>query len=187
MVAAGWLTLIDSRLLVDFSSFETEIKMSVVTLTVDDKLVGAREGQTLLEVIQEQGIEIPTLCHLDGLKEVGGCRLCLVEVKGSPRLLASCTTQVLEGMIVQTHSQRNDSPSCGHHLDPLALMIYACHLFGKRLPAWKVSVPGVDFGHGDELSEISRQAIVEVQDSVVAKMLDFPARLTGSERTVPEF
>jgi bidirectional [NiFe] hydrogenase diaphorase subunit len=80
--------------------------MSVVTLTVDDKLVGAREGQTLLEVIQEQGIEIPTLCHLDGLKEVGGCRLCLVEVKGSPRLLASCTTQVQEGMVVQTHSQR---------------------------------------------------------------------------------
>jgi len=80
--------------------------MSVVTLTVDDKLVGAREGQALLEVIQEQGIEIPTLCHLDGLKEVGGCRLCLVEVKGSPRLLASCTTQVQEGMVVQTHSER---------------------------------------------------------------------------------
>lgn len=80
--------------------------MSVVTLKIDDKLVGAREGQTLLEVIQEQGIEIPTLCHLDGLKEVGGCRLCLVEVKGSPRLLAACITPVQEGMVVQTHSGR---------------------------------------------------------------------------------
>ena len=80
--------------------------MAVVTLTVDDKLVGAREGQTLLEVIREQGIDIPTLCHLEGLSELGGCRLCLVEVKGSPKLLASCVSQVQEGMVVQTHSDR---------------------------------------------------------------------------------
>ena len=46
--------------------------MSVVTLTLDGKLVGASEGQTLLEVIQEQGIEVPTLFHLDVLKELGG-------------------------------------------------------------------------------------------------------------------
>ena len=80
--------------------------MAVVTLTVDDKLVGASEGQTLLEVIREQGIDIPTLCHLEGLSELGGCRLCLVEVKGSPKLLASCVSQVQEGMVVQTHSDR---------------------------------------------------------------------------------
>ena len=77
--------------------------MPVVTLTVNDKLVGASEGQTLLEVIREQGIDIPTLCHLEGLSELGGCRLCLVEVKGSPKLLASCVSQVQEGMVVQTH------------------------------------------------------------------------------------
>ena len=80
--------------------------MPVVTLTIDDKLVGAREGQTLLEVIREQGIDIPTLCHLEGLSELGGCRLCLVEVKGSPKLLASCVAPVQEGMVVQTHSDR---------------------------------------------------------------------------------
>ena len=80
--------------------------MPVVTLTIDDKLVGAREGQTLLEIIREQGIDIPTLCHLEGLSELGGCRLCLVEVKGSPKLLASCVAQVQEGMVVQTHSDR---------------------------------------------------------------------------------
>ena len=88
---------------------------------------------------------------------------------------------------IQQLPNGNASPSCGHHLDPLALMIYACRLFGKRPPAWKVSVPGVDFGHGEGLSEISRRAIVEVQDSVAAKMLDFPAKLTGSQRTVSEF
>lgn len=80
--------------------------MSVVTLTINDELVSARSGQTLLEVIREQDIYIPTLCHLDGLTERGGCRLCLVEVKGSRNLLAACITQVSEGMVVATHSGR---------------------------------------------------------------------------------
>jgi bidirectional [NiFe] hydrogenase diaphorase subunit len=80
--------------------------MSVVTLTINDDLVSARSGQTLLEVIREQDIYIPTLCHLEGLSERGGCRLCLVEVEGSRNLLAACVTQVSEGMVVTTHSER---------------------------------------------------------------------------------
>lgn len=80
--------------------------MSVVTLTVNDELVSAQEGQTLLTVLKEQGIEIPTLCHLEGLTERGGCRLCLVEVEGSNRLLPACITPVQEGMVVTTHSDR---------------------------------------------------------------------------------
>lgn len=80
--------------------------MSVVTLTVNNEMVGAQEGQTLLSVIKEQGIEIPTLCHLEGLEERGGCRLCLVEVEGSNKLLPACVTPVQEGMVVTTHSER---------------------------------------------------------------------------------
>lgn len=76
---------------------------------------------------------------------------------------------------VQQMSPGNASPSSGHHMDPSALMLYACCLYDKRPRAWQVSVPGVDFGHGEGLSEISRQAIVEVSDLVAAKMLDFPA------------
>ena len=49
--------------------------MSVITLTIDDQLVSARSGQSLLEVIREQEIYIPTLCHMNGLSERGGCRL----------------------------------------------------------------------------------------------------------------
>ena len=79
--------------------------MSVVTLTINDQLVSARSEQTLLEVIGELGIDIPTLCHLDGLSERGGCRLCLVEMQGSPRLFAACTTVVQEGMVVFTHGK----------------------------------------------------------------------------------
>lgn len=80
--------------------------MSVVTLTVNSELVSAQEGQTLLAVLKEQGIEIPTLCHLEGLTERGGCRLCLVEVEGNNKLLPACVTPVQEGLVVTTHSER---------------------------------------------------------------------------------
>lgn len=80
--------------------------MTVVTLTLNDDLVSARAEQSLLEVIREQDIEIPTLCHMDGLTERGGCRLCLVEVAGNRRLMPACTTQVQEGMVITTHSPR---------------------------------------------------------------------------------
>jgi bidirectional [NiFe] hydrogenase diaphorase subunit len=77
----------------------------VKTLKVDTRDVGAQEDQTILEVAQENGIAIPALCHLDGLSDVGACRLCLVEVKGARRLLPACTTQVDEGMEVTTTSE----------------------------------------------------------------------------------
>ena len=55
--------------------------MAVKTLTIDGKLITAREDQTLLDAAREAGIAIPTLCHLDGVSDVGACRLCLVEVR----------------------------------------------------------------------------------------------------------
>ncbi|KAA6464468.1 bidirectional hydrogenase complex protein HoxU [Acidobacteria bacterium AB60] len=80
--------------------------VDVKTLVIDGKNVSARAGQTILEVARENGIEIPTLCHLDGLGDVGACRLCVVEVKGSPKLFPACVTSVFEGMEVSTHSER---------------------------------------------------------------------------------
>ena len=80
--------------------------MAVVTLTINDELVSAQEGDTLLSVLRERGIDIPTLCHLDGLSERGGCRLCMVEMVGTGRLQVACATQVQEGMVVRTHSER---------------------------------------------------------------------------------
>jgi bidirectional [NiFe] hydrogenase diaphorase subunit len=76
--------------------------MGVVTLTIDDRAVSAHEGQTLLEVAKENGIDVPTLCHLDGTSEVGACRLCLVELAGTPRLFPACVTRAAEGMAVRT-------------------------------------------------------------------------------------
>ena len=80
--------------------------VDVKTLTIDDKNVSARAGQTILEVAQENGIKIPTLCHLDGLSDVGACRLCVVEIKGQNKLLPACVTSVFEGMEVMTQSER---------------------------------------------------------------------------------
>jgi bidirectional [NiFe] hydrogenase diaphorase subunit len=80
--------------------------MTVKTLQIDGKPVSAAEDQTLLDVARENGVDLPTLCHLDGLEDVGACRLCLVEVKGSNKLLPACTTRAIEGMEVSTDSER---------------------------------------------------------------------------------
>jgi bidirectional [NiFe] hydrogenase diaphorase subunit len=78
---------------------------TVHTLTIDGADVAGADGQTILDVARERGIEIPTLCHLDGLSDIGACRLCLVEVKGSNKLLPACVTRVEEGMEVTAHSE----------------------------------------------------------------------------------
>ncbi|MBA4451245.1 bidirectional hydrogenase complex protein HoxU [Cylindrospermopsis raciborskii CS-506_D] len=80
--------------------------MTVKTLTIDGQMVSAHEHNTLLEAAQESGIHIPTLCHLDGLGDVGACRLCLVEIAGINKLLPACVTKVSEGMEVTTKSDR---------------------------------------------------------------------------------
>jgi bidirectional [NiFe] hydrogenase diaphorase subunit len=78
----------------------------VKTLVIDEQEVSAVRGQTILEVARENGIEIPTLCHIDGLRDVGACRLCVVEVKGSNKLMPACVTAIYEGMEVTTQSER---------------------------------------------------------------------------------
>jgi bidirectional [NiFe] hydrogenase diaphorase subunit len=78
----------------------------VVTLKIDGRDCGARSDETILEVARQNGIDIPTLCHFDGLCDIGACRICLVEMKGSPKLLPACTTLVSEGMDIITSSER---------------------------------------------------------------------------------
>ena len=73
---------------------------------IDGKDVSAREDQTILEVARENGIDIPTLCALEGLRNIGSCRLCLVEIKGTNKLLPACVTRVDEGMEITTNSER---------------------------------------------------------------------------------
>jgi bidirectional [NiFe] hydrogenase diaphorase subunit len=83
-----------------------EPPVHVTTLSIDGKDVGARADETILDVARENGIWIPTLCQLSGLSTVGACRLCIVEVKGTNKLLPACATRVSEGMEVTAHSER---------------------------------------------------------------------------------
>ena len=77
-----------------------------VSMRVDGELVTVQEGQTILEAARTHGKSIPTLCHLDGLSAVGACRVCVVELAGSDRLIPACTTPVQEGMSVRTTSAK---------------------------------------------------------------------------------
>lgn len=83
--------------------------MAVTTLYIDGELVSAREGETILQAAQDAKIPIPTLCHLDGIGDIGACRLCLVEMEGSNRLLPACTTKISEDLRVQTNTPRLQS------------------------------------------------------------------------------
>lgn len=76
------------------------------SIRIDGELVQATRGQTILQAARAAGKNIPTLCHFDGLRDSGACRLCIVEVSGSNRLLPACTTPVEDGMAVTTNSPK---------------------------------------------------------------------------------
>ncbi len=76
--------------------------MEMVKLTIDGVKVEVPQGSTVLEAARAANIDIPTLCYLKGINEVGACRMCLVEVKGARTLQASCVLPVTDGMEVMT-------------------------------------------------------------------------------------
>lgn len=78
----------------------------MLELTIDNKIVIATDGATILEAADSAGIDIPRLCHDPRLESYGGCRLCLVEVAGISRPVPSCTTPATEGMEVVSQSER---------------------------------------------------------------------------------
>jgi len=80
--------------------------MAILTLTIDGEQLSAQDDETLLGIARQHKIPIPTLCHLEGLADVGACRLCLVEIEGSQKLFPACTTKPLEGMVVHTNTER---------------------------------------------------------------------------------
>ena len=101
---------------------------AVHILTIDGREVAGADGQTVLEVAREHAIDIPTLCHLDGLSDVGACRLCLVEVRDAKQLLPACMTPVVEGL---------DRPTS---LELIGRTAYVVNLAGE---VWKIRL-----GHG---------------------------------------
>ena len=76
----------------------------MITLTIDGIEVKAKQGMTILEAARTIGIDIPTLCFLKDINEVGECRMCLVEVEGMRGFATSCIQKVSEGMVVHTNT-----------------------------------------------------------------------------------
>ena len=76
----------------------------MVNLIIDGKEISVQEGTTILQAALKNGIDIPTLCFLKEINEVGDCRMCIVEVEGRRGFATSCIQKVEEGMVVKTHS-----------------------------------------------------------------------------------
>jgi formate dehydrogenase major subunit len=78
----------------------------MVSFTLNGKTVTGRDDQTLLEIADEQGVEIPRLCYMEGMRPDGNCRSCMVEIKGERVLAPSCCRYPKQGMEVTTNSPR---------------------------------------------------------------------------------
>lgn len=76
-----------------------------IKVIINGKICTGRAGQTLLEIAQNNGIEIPNLCHNGELKHYGGCSLCVVEAEESPKLLRACSTVAQDGQVIYTESE----------------------------------------------------------------------------------
>lgn len=80
--------------------------MNTISIYIDDKKLDVNVGKTILEVCRENDIEILTMCHLKGLTDIGACRLCMVEIEGTPKLMSACTTQVAANMHIKTQTEK---------------------------------------------------------------------------------
>ena len=78
-------------------------------LTLDGSVVPFEEGETLYEVSRRHGESVPTLCYDERLEPLGACRMCVVEVEGMAKPVASCTTAAQQGMVVQTQTETLES------------------------------------------------------------------------------
>ncbi|MCG8482834.1 MAG: 2Fe-2S iron-sulfur cluster-binding protein, partial [Clostridia bacterium] len=80
--------------------------MDKVNVKIDGIELSVPESFTVLEAAKQAGIDIPTLCYLKDINEVGACRMCVVELEGARALQASCVYPVYDGMVVNTKSKK---------------------------------------------------------------------------------
>jgi formate dehydrogenase major subunit len=76
----------------------------MINLTINGNNIEVPEGTTVLRAAEQNGITIPTLCDHPNLTPYGGCRLCVVNVKGARTPMTACTLPVTEGMVIETET-----------------------------------------------------------------------------------
>lgn len=94
----------------------------MITVTIDGNRIEAAEGMTILEAARENGISIPTLCYLEGVNDIGSCRICMVEIEGYDNLFASCKTKVQKDMVIRT-----DTPKLSEYRREMLKLILSNH------------------------------------------------------------
>jgi len=77
-----------------------------ISINVNGKKIKANQGETVLNVLNDHGIKVPTLCHLKNMFPTGSCRMCVVEHINSGKLITSCSAAAEDGMEILTHSPR---------------------------------------------------------------------------------
>ena len=82
------------------------MEQKMITLTIDGIQVTVPDGTTVLEAAKEAKINIPTLCYLKGINQIGACRICMVEVEGARGLAAACVMPAGDGMVVRTNTPK---------------------------------------------------------------------------------
>ncbi len=80
--------------------------MEMVNIKINGEAISVPSDYTILQAARQAGIDIPTLCYLKGVNEIGACRMCLVEVKGARGLVTACVYPVNEGMEVFTNTEK---------------------------------------------------------------------------------
>ncbi len=110
--------------------------MAKLRLNINGMEVTGFAGQTILQIAEESGIEIPTLCHDERVNAYGACGLCIVEVEGIPKLLRSCATEITDGMIIKTNTERVRASR------KLALELLLSDHVGDCRPPCVLSCPG---------------------------------------------
>ena len=78
----------------------------MVNLTIDGRQISVEENTTIMEAARSVGIQIPSLCYLKGINEIGACRVCVVELEGKDRLITACNNICEEGMVIYTNSPK---------------------------------------------------------------------------------
>ncbi|MDR2584890.1 MAG: [FeFe] hydrogenase, group A [Prevotellaceae bacterium] len=78
----------------------------MLQITINNKKISAEPGTTILEAAKQNGINIPSLCYMEGVHKFGSCRICSVEVEGARTLQVACMAEVRDGMVVHTNSKK---------------------------------------------------------------------------------
>ena len=78
--------------------------MAEITLTINGQSVKGKTGDTVLAICKANGIDVPTLCHLDGLTDVGACRLCVVEIQTEKKPIPACNYPARDGLVIKTNT-----------------------------------------------------------------------------------